>query len=123
MLVGDLAGAPTRVVCGANTGNASAVCNCGGDRAIFHATLEEIVVNADDILAWRGANVSGIGNCVLFACGDCTAVSLPVDCLHLLVSDFVGNFWWECLLGDGWGVVTFVLFNLAQQQGLTSVVI
>ncbi len=50
-LVGDLTGALTHVVCGADTGSASAVHYCGGDRAVFHATMEEIVVNAKDILA------------------------------------------------------------------------
>jgi hypothetical protein len=26
-------------------------------------------------------------------------------------------FWWECWLGDDWGVIGFVLFDLAQQKG------
>jgi hypothetical protein len=44
LLVGDSTGAPTRVVCGANTNGASTVCNCGGDRAVFPAITEEIVM-------------------------------------------------------------------------------
>jgi hypothetical protein len=67
LLVEDLTSAPTCVICGADTRSANAVGNHGGDRAIFHAATEEIVVNAEDILAWRGANVSGVGNCVWFA--------------------------------------------------------
>ncbi len=67
MLIGASTGAPTRVVCGADTGSASTVHNRGGDKAVFHATTEEIVVDAKDVLAWRGANVSGVGNCVWFA--------------------------------------------------------
>ncbi len=41
--------------------------NSGGDRAIFHATIEEIIVNAKDALVWRWANSSSLGNCVRFA--------------------------------------------------------
>jgi hypothetical protein len=67
MLVGTMNGAPTRVVCSADTGSASTVRNRGGDRAVFHATMEEIVVNAEEVLAWGGANVSSVGNCVWFA--------------------------------------------------------
>jgi hypothetical protein len=62
-----LTGAPTRVICGADTGSASAVREYGKDRAVFHAVTEEIVINAKDVLVWRGANVSGVGNCVWFA--------------------------------------------------------
>ena len=67
MLVGTMNGAPTRVVCSADTGSASTVRNRGGDRAVFHAALEEVIVDTEDVLAWRGANVSGVGNCVWFA--------------------------------------------------------
>jgi hypothetical protein len=67
LLVGASTSALTRVVCGANTGSASAVCNCGVDRAVVHATMEEIVVDTKDVLAWSGSNVSGVGNCVWFA--------------------------------------------------------
>ncbi len=66
-LVGDLTGEPAHVICGTNPGSASAVCNCRGDRAVFHAATEEVIANAKDVLVWRGANVSGIGNCVRFA--------------------------------------------------------
>ncbi len=66
-LVGDSNGVPTSVVCGANTGSASTVDDRGGDRAIFHAAPEVIVVDTKDILAGRGENVSGVGNCVWFA--------------------------------------------------------
>jgi hypothetical protein len=62
-----LTDAPTCVVCGADTGSASAVRDRGEVIAVFNALMEEIVVNAKDILAWRGANVSGVGNCVWFA--------------------------------------------------------
>ncbi len=44
-------------------------------------------------------------------------VSLLVDPMRPSLGDFVGNFWWDCWLGDGWGVVRFVIFNLARQQG------
>jgi hypothetical protein len=67
LLVGDLTDAPTRVICGANPRSASPVCNCGGDIAVFHAAMEEVVVNAKDVLAWRRVNVSHVGNCVQFA--------------------------------------------------------
>jgi hypothetical protein len=66
LLVGDLTSALTRVICGADSRSASTVCNCGGARAVFHATTEEVVVSAKDVLAWRGANVSSVGNCVQF---------------------------------------------------------
>jgi hypothetical protein len=94
-LVGDSAHAPTRVICSADTKNASTVCNCGGDRADFHAATDEVVINAKDELAWRGANVSGVGNCVQFARGGCTAVSLPVD----LPRQLLGDFFWQFLMG------------------------
>ncbi len=51
LLVGGSAGAPTCVVCGADPRSASAVCNSGGNRAVFHAAAEEVIVNAKDILA------------------------------------------------------------------------
>jgi hypothetical protein len=41
-----------------------------GDRAVFHAATEEVVGNAKDVLAWRWANVSSVGNCVLSVCGE-----------------------------------------------------
>jgi hypothetical protein len=44
----------------ANTGSASTVRNHGGDRAVFHVTMDEIVINAEDVLVWREANVSGV---------------------------------------------------------------
>ncbi len=67
MLVGASTGALTRVICDADTGSASAVRGRGGDRDVFHAVMEEIVINAKDILAWRGVSVSDVGNCVWFA--------------------------------------------------------
>jgi hypothetical protein len=67
LLVGDSTGAPTRVICGADTRSASTARDHGGDRAVFHAAPEEIVVNAKDVLDWRGENVSGVGNFVWFA--------------------------------------------------------
>jgi hypothetical protein len=50
-LVGDSTGVLTRVICGADPRSASTVYNCGGDRAVFHAATEEVVVNAEDVLA------------------------------------------------------------------------
>jgi hypothetical protein len=41
---------------------------------------------------------------------------LPVDLPHPSLGDFVGDFWWECWLGYNWGVIGFVIFNLAWQQ-------
>jgi hypothetical protein len=66
LLVGDSTGAPTRVICSADSRSASAVCNCGGDRAIFHATMEDVVIDSEDVLAWRRTNVRCVGNCVQF---------------------------------------------------------
>ncbi len=116
MLVGGLAGAPTFVVCGTNPRSASAVCNGGGDRAVFHAATEEVVVNAKEVLVWRWSNVSSIGNCVWFVCSGCTPVSSLVDPPRPSLGDFVCNFLWDCWLGDNWGVVGFVLFDLARRQ-------
>ena len=67
LLVGGSAGAPACVICGANPRSASAVCNSGGNKAVFHAATEEVVVNAKDVLAWMWENVSSIGNYVRFA--------------------------------------------------------
>ncbi len=53
MLVGGSAGAPTCVICSADPRSASTVCYGGGDRAVFHAAAEKVVIDAKDVLAWR----------------------------------------------------------------------
>ncbi len=58
---------PTHVICGAGTRSASAVRNHGGNRAIFNAATGEIAIDAKNVLAFRGGNVSGVGICVRFA--------------------------------------------------------
>jgi hypothetical protein len=45
------------------------------------------------------------------------AVSLPVDLPRPSLGDVVSNFLWECWLEEDWGVVGFVLFDLAWRQG------
>jgi hypothetical protein len=67
LFVEYLAVAPTRVVCGADPGSASTVCNSGGDRAVFPATAEEVIVDAKDVLLLSGENVGILGHCVQFA--------------------------------------------------------
>jgi hypothetical protein len=67
LLVGGSAGVPTCVICGANPRSASTVCNSGGDRAVFHAAAEEVVVDAKEILSWIKESVGSIGHCVWFA--------------------------------------------------------
>ncbi len=67
MLVRGLASVPTHVVCGADPGSASAICDSGGDRAVFHAAVEGVVFNARDVLSWSEENVGSVGHCVWFA--------------------------------------------------------